>query len=397
MIYRVQHDKGNPYFLLNRAALDDERLSYKAIGIIAYLLSKPDSWTVQEADLINRHTDGATAVRTGLAELKKYGYFLKVPTRDDATGRITGWETHVFETPQDAKTHNVENPHSGKTRIWKTDPLVINDVLVSNDLLVNNEKISSFVRSDLDIAPPAPNETGTAGEAPGTNERTNDSISLLTDESILMGRNATIAKLAATYPFEDIRAFCCKFIDEGKTPGKDAGIIAYWLEASETIPPTTHGDFYQRHRTPAEIAADAVREAEAIEENRRWEERRAQRIPPPVAPPPPAAVAVLEPAPTARPSRIAPAQIWAAVLVDLALSTPAPTFEEWLRDTDVLGYVDGEFVIGVPHAYARDWLTSRLRPQIRRILSRITQRSTDVSFAVRPRESQEATDVRENR
>ena len=76
-------------------------------------------------------------------------------------------------------------------------------------------------------------------------------------------------------------------------------------------------------------------------------------------------------------------------LDELALSMPAPTFEAWVRDTNVLGYTDGEFVIGVPHAYARDWLSNRLRSQIKRILGRLCQRSVEVTFTVRPRPGQE--------
>ena len=105
-----------------------------------------------------------------------------------------------------------------------------------------------------------------------------------------------------------------------------------------------------------------------------------------------------ESAPTAHPSEQAAsrgmeraepqrrsADVWQMALNDLALSMPAPTYETWVRDTSVMGYEDGEFVIGVPHAYARDWLQNRLRPQIKRILSRLLQRSVEVTFRVRPR------------
>ncbi|MCL4835664.1 MAG: chromosomal replication initiator protein DnaA [Caldilineaceae bacterium] len=78
-------------------------------------------------------------------------------------------------------------------------------------------------------------------------------------------------------------------------------------------------------------------------------------------------------------------EVWQMALTDLALSMPGPTYETWVRDTSVMGYEDGEFVIGVPHAYARDWLQNRLRPQIKRILSRLLQRSVEVTFRVRPR------------
>ena len=238
-------------------------------------------------------------------------------------------------------------------------------------------KENSFVRSEL------------TGEAPGTNERTNESIAMLTDESILMSKKTVIAKLSATYQFETIRAFCCKFIADGKIPGKDAGQIAYWLEAGDTVPPTPHCDFYQRHRTPAEIAADAQAQAEIDQRNAEWDARQAARQQAEETARQQAAQPVPITAPTAHSALasapVAAADIWQMVLNDLALSTPAPTYEQWLRGTTALSYSDGTFEIGVSDAYARDWLSNRLRPQIKRILSRLTQRSTEVTFAVRPR------------
>lgn len=152
MIYRVQHNKENPYFMLNRAGVNDERLSFKAVGILTYLLSKPDNWTVLEADLVKRHTEGDTAIRSGLKELRDFGYLEKVSVRDAATQRITGWETHVHETPQEdvepvvleTETHNVENPPSGNSTLWEDTPLMIIDSLVSKEekehALPNEEK-----------------------------------------------------------------------------------------------------------------------------------------------------------------------------------------------------------------------------------------------------------------
>ena len=49
-----------------------------------------------------------------------------------------------------------------------------------------------------------------------------------------------------------------------------------------------------------------------------------------------------------------------------------------------LAHEDGAFVIGVPNAYAKDWLSMRLRPLITRTLSGIMGRAVDVTFVVRP-------------
>ncbi|MXY93486.1 MAG: chromosomal replication initiator protein DnaA [Caldilineaceae bacterium SB0670_bin_27] len=76
--------------------------------------------------------------------------------------------------------------------------------------------------------------------------------------------------------------------------------------------------------------------------------------------------------------------IWQKTLHELALQMPATTFETWVRDTSIIGYKEGEFIVGAPHAWARDWLQSRLRNKIKGILSQLTGRSVQVSFEVRP-------------
>lgn len=98
MIVRTVKNKDNPYFQLNRTAVDDGRLSYKAIGVHAYLMSKPDDWQVHERDLVNRHQDGQAAVRAGLAELISFGYMVRVQVRG-AGERVSGWRIDVYESP----------------------------------------------------------------------------------------------------------------------------------------------------------------------------------------------------------------------------------------------------------------------------------------------------------
>ncbi len=79
-----------------------------------------------------------------------------------------------------------------------------------------------------------------------------------------------------------------------------------------------------------------------------------------------------------------PEEIWQKTLHELALQMPATTFETWVRDTSIIGYKEGEFTVGAPHAWARDWLQSRLRNKIKSILNQLTGRSVQVFFEVRP-------------
>jgi chromosomal replication initiator protein len=64
---------------------------------------------------------------------------------------------------------------------------------------------------------------------------------------------------------------------------------------------------------------------------------------------------------------------------------PVSTYETWVKDTTGLSYADGQFIIGVPNAYARDWLSNRLRSNINRVLNRLTNRTVEIVFQVRER------------
>lgn len=99
-IIRVEKSKENPYVILNKTALYDPNLSYKAKGIFAYLMSKPDGWKCIVSDLIKHAKDGRDSVYAGLKELKENGYMIKRPIKDDK-GKIIEWEEVIYEIPQE--------------------------------------------------------------------------------------------------------------------------------------------------------------------------------------------------------------------------------------------------------------------------------------------------------
>lgn len=150
-IIRVKHDKENPYFILNRRCVEDNRLSFKAAGIHAYLMSKPDNWTIQEDELAERHTDGTTSVRNGLAELRKFGYLKVVQLRKDT--QFAGVELFVLEVPDEPEMNpkNADNPQTGDPGIDPAkdlsdnpqtgDPVVREIAPIKNkESLVNKER-----------------------------------------------------------------------------------------------------------------------------------------------------------------------------------------------------------------------------------------------------------------
>lgn len=89
----------------------------------------------------------------------------------------------------------------------------------------------------------------------------------------------------------------------------------------------------------------------------------------------------------------APKEIWEIARSHLRLQLPKSTYETWVRDTTCLAHEDGAFVIGVGNAYAKDWLSLRLRPLIKRTLVGIVGHAVDVIFVVQPVPVDDAPDA----
>lgn len=98
MIYRTVKDRDHHYVKLNTAAINDERLSFKAVGIHAYIMAKPDGWEARESDMVQRHADGLAAVRSGVKELIDCGYMVRVRVINDQK-QVVGWRIDTYETP----------------------------------------------------------------------------------------------------------------------------------------------------------------------------------------------------------------------------------------------------------------------------------------------------------
>lgn len=94
----VRTIKSGDYFSLSRTAVRDGRLSYKALGLHTYLMSKADNWRAMESELVGAHEDGRTSVRSAIQELIKYGYMVRVRVVNDK-GQVVDWRLDTYEAP----------------------------------------------------------------------------------------------------------------------------------------------------------------------------------------------------------------------------------------------------------------------------------------------------------
>lgn len=97
--YRVRKGKENPYVMLDKTSVNDSSLSWKAKGILVYLLSKPDDWRVIESDIVKHARDGRDSVRSGLRELERSGYIVRAQEHGQ-DGKFQPVAYEVYERPQ---------------------------------------------------------------------------------------------------------------------------------------------------------------------------------------------------------------------------------------------------------------------------------------------------------
>jgi chromosomal replication initiator protein len=75
-------------------------------------------------------------------------------------------------------------------------------------------------------------------------------------------------------------------------------------------------------------------------------------------------------------------QAWQAALGQLQLEMPKAAFDTWVRDAELISVSDDIFQVGVHNAYARDWLDSRLKSTIVKLLAGTLNRAIEIDFVV---------------
>lgn len=95
-IVRATKNADNPYFVMCRKPAQDANLSWAARGVLVYLLSKPDDWSVEPKDL--QQGCGRDKVYTILKELESAGYLTRETTRNDKK-QFASWEYQLHELP----------------------------------------------------------------------------------------------------------------------------------------------------------------------------------------------------------------------------------------------------------------------------------------------------------
>jgi hypothetical protein len=142
----------NPFVQIDKECINDSSVSWRAKGILAYLLSKPDNWQVYEQDIINHSTDGRDAVRNSIKELIRAGYISKEQSR--TKGKFASNDYTVSDTKMvDEASKNAPSPEKPST----VNPLLSNNELNNTEptlyRIVGEGKYSCAVPYEMSVLP----------------------------------------------------------------------------------------------------------------------------------------------------------------------------------------------------------------------------------------------------
>jgi hypothetical protein len=146
--------KKNGFTQISNSMLEDSRLSWRAKGLLSYMLSRPDNWKINKTDLQKRATDGRDALQSGLAELKEIGY-LHIYRKHSENGQfeyIWEYDDEPF-TPENLNTEkqresgeNMQNSHIRETRIRENQ---LRESSIYNNTVFNNTDFNNTKNKEL--------------------------------------------------------------------------------------------------------------------------------------------------------------------------------------------------------------------------------------------------------
>ena len=129
MIFR-RRNKETTFTIIPNYTLKDGTLKPESLGVLCYLLSHRDDWSISARQIANHFSISTGRVNTIADDLSLNGYIRKV-RHTDGKGKVTHWDWEVFEEP-DREKPDLESPPSGKiatinninnktTKVTKTD------------------------------------------------------------------------------------------------------------------------------------------------------------------------------------------------------------------------------------------------------------------------------------
>lgn len=95
---RVKKIKIKGFTIIDNDIINDPRMHLKALGLFAYMWSKPDDWQFYISEIATHFKDGESAVSSAMKELMELGYLKRTQNRKD--GKFSTYDYVLQEIPK---------------------------------------------------------------------------------------------------------------------------------------------------------------------------------------------------------------------------------------------------------------------------------------------------------
>lgn len=131
----IRKKKKERFSIVDNKVIEDERLSFKARGLLIYMLSKPDDWKFYTDELAKRSSkDGVSAIKSALNEIERAGYLTRKQGHKK-NGQFTSQDWILTDTSTNLP--QVEKPLADKAPAGKA--LADNRTLPNTDFKPNTD------------------------------------------------------------------------------------------------------------------------------------------------------------------------------------------------------------------------------------------------------------------
>ena len=223
----IKTKKEKNFTVLDNTFIKDTRLSWKAKGLMTYLLSLPDDWTIHLSEIEQHATDGKSALRSAINELKDLGYLKAEQKREN--NRFAEMVYIIIENPAE------DFP---LTDFQQTENLQTENLNSENQTLqnTNNDKVLNKQSTDNNIPKVKKHKLGTYFNV------------LLSDKELQklvekMGSEKTGAVIANFSELKEMKGY--------KYKSDYLAILRWGIEAYEKKYATSQNGGYVNNRRPA--------------------------------------------------------------------------------------------------------------------------------------------------
>ena len=220
----IKTKKEKNFTVLDNTFIKDTRLSWKAKGLMTYLLSLPDDWTIYLSEIEQHATDGKSALRSAINELKEFGYLKAEQKREN-----NRFAEMVYII--------IENPDSPFTDFQQTENLQTENLNSENQTLqnTNNDKVLNKQNTDNNIPKPKKHKLGNYKNVLLTNEE----IQKLYDK---LGMQKTVAVINNFSELKEMKDY--------KYKSDYLALLRWGIEAYEKKNATSQNGGYVNNKRP---------------------------------------------------------------------------------------------------------------------------------------------------